>query len=409
MTPIELFERRATRGVARGADTIWHDVRRPPTAAAGRRPSWRFRAAVVVWVAAVAIAGVAARSREPDQPVAAPSPVSATSSEPLPAPILVEGGRLRRDIGGVTRPADPGYDADDLFGERPSAPTPPEGTTTTTTVVFAQPDDPFAGPIVGIELLVGGGFRPWAANLAPADLDTYTRQLRRVDDEWTMPAASGLVEVARVVDDLDALWRFGWQFDVDLGRDRRLTLQAEASSPGREMSEWTWVTRLATGDATVVVVEPFEVLGHRGIVIGSTDRERDEVVWLDGDFVYRLTSDELVGDTLEPRDVREVAGRLRLVDRDAWVAAVRDSMRTATIDRVTTMLWFVVAAACASSLLWFVVRRSVLAVALGAAALAELVVEFVAFVPSPLASAVVLALAWWWHRPRSPRPDTARS
>ncbi|MCB0998480.1 MAG: hypothetical protein KDB40_04220 [Acidimicrobiales bacterium] len=403
MTPIELFERRATRGVARDADTIWHDVRRPPTVADGRRPSWRFRAAVVVWVAAVAIVGVASRSREPDQPVAAPTPVSATSSEPLPAPILVEGGRLRRDIGGVTRPADPGYDADDLFGDRPSAPTPPAGTTPTTTVVFARPDDPFAGPIVGIELLAGGGFRPWAANLASADLDTYTRQLRRVGDEWTMPASSGLVEVARVVDDIDALWRFGWQFDVDLERGRQLTLQAEASSPGREVSEWLWVTRLANSSVDVVRVEPFEVLDHRGVVIGSTGRERDEVVWLDGDFVYRLTSDELVGDTLEPRDVREVAGRLRLVDRDAWVDAVRDSMRTTTTDRVAGVLWLVVVLACAASVLWFVWLRSFAAAALGAAALAELVVELVPVVPSTFTSAVVLALAWWWHRSRSPR------
>ncbi|MEZ5249020.1 MAG: hypothetical protein R2713_07345 [Ilumatobacteraceae bacterium] len=78
-------------------------------------------------------------------------------------------------------------------------------------------------------------------------------------------------------------------------------------------------------------------------------------------------------------------------------------MRTTTTDRAAGVLWLVVVLACAASVLWFVWLRSFAAAALGAAALAELVVELVPVVPSTFTSAVVLALAWWWHRSRSPR------
>ena len=396
MNTTDLLERRASRSTPRGAAAVWRDAHGCTVEVMpDRRPSGLFRVALAVWVVALAVAGVAVMFQDDrsavsdEQAEEAPQP---SSADPLPAPVLVEGGSLARGRDGVSRPTDPRYDADDLFDDvtQLSFTQDPE---VTTSVIFAREDDGFRGPVVGIELLPGGGFRPWGANVDAAELDRYTAQLRRVDDRWTMPAESGLVEVADLVDDFASRFDLRWQFDFELGGDDRATLQAEVGTPDRPVSEWLWVSRLAKGLETELVLTPIDVLGHAGIVIETG--LSNEVVWSDGEFVYRLLSSTDDGDTSGGRDATDDVARLRVVERAEWVDAIRASTRETVLEQLARIALLPLLALAAVSAVLFAVRRSLLAAAVAVIAALTLVLGTAAEPLTGLLAVAGLAIAWW--------------
>jgi hypothetical protein len=420
MNTRDLFEDRATRGTPRGAAAVWRNAHDgAPVVDGPRRPSWGFRLALAAWVVALVVGALAVRQSDDPPPASTDQPpeestdestddeAAPTSSEPLPAPLLIDGGTISRTRGGVSVPSDPAFDADDLFRSIgadvvaeaifSSDPDP-----SFHTLVFARPDDPFTGPIVGIELLPGDGFRPWGANLSSTELAEFVQQLRLVDGRWTLPPNSGLVEVAEVVERFDDLLRFGWQFDIELPGNGRVTLQAEASTPERPADVWRWISRQAYGTtSTELTVTPTEVLGHRGVVIDAGGRSTNEVLWSDGEFVYRLTSSTIEGDTAVSRDATEDVSRLRVVDRAEWVDAIVASTRESIVERLVRLAFLPTMLAAIASAVWFLIRRSYGTAGIAAAVMALLWWTGGLGVAGLALAWLGLAIAWWRHR--SPR------
>ncbi len=413
----ELLERRAERGVPRGAARVWADSHgaEPSVESSGKRTSVTlFRLAVAVWILGFVAVGIF-RSTSPQSNDAASghstqvsgdgSPDVVESDEPLPAPLLIDGGSLKRDRGGVSRPFDPDFDGDDLLDDLfPRSQTTPEVAELSpeqlTMVIFARPTEPFDGPIVGVELLDGGGFRPWGANVDDAALTDLTQQLERTNGEWSMAERSGLVEVARMEGDQFDSLRFGWQFDFQLGGNEEVTIQAETSRDDRVVDEWLWVARLAGQSQTNVAVRSIEVLGQDGIVIDRADGAGDSgVVWRSDGFVYRMTASTVEDNTAYGRDSTEDIDRLRIVERGEWLDAIAASSQTSIAQWGIGFAGLVIFVGSALSTVWFLVRRSFPPAALAGAT----VVAWVYLVASPIywgtvaLSAFGLGLAWLLH------------
>lgn len=416
MNTRDLFEQRATRGAPRGAGAVWRDAREAIDPPADQRPSLGLRLALATLVLVLVVGAIMVR--RPDGPTTASTVTSDSSADdttfasspPLPAPLLIENATIIRDRGGVRFPSNPGLVDDGLLASigielRYEVVFSTEATPSSTTLVFARPEDPFSGPIVGLELLPNDGFRPWGANLDGSDLRAFVDQLQRIDGSWTLPASSGLVPVAEVVDGPMDLMGYGWQFDFGSGDDRT-TLQADASMPSRPADEWLWISRLAygTGDTggTEMTVYPIEVIGRTGVVIDAGSRAANEVVWSDGDFAYRLTSSTTEDDTDVPRDATEDLGRLQLVARDEWVDAIRASFDVSRISAlIVGFALFPTQLAAIAGAMWFLIRRSFLAAAI-AAAVAWILWWMGGLGAVELSLAWIgLAIAWWRHRSRT--------
>ncbi|MCP4225037.1 MAG: sigma-70 family RNA polymerase sigma factor [Actinomycetia bacterium] len=171
----QIFEERARRGTPRGATKVWIDahlqVENLEPGSGGRRSDstlW-FRLALGFCVLVFGFI-VADRVGEGT---------------------LVEGMSLVRVMG----PFDPDAGGID---RQPS----------TQWQVFADLEEPFGNPIVGLEILDGGGFRPWGANLGDDALSTFTSQLVRDGDLWAMDPDSGLVEVATFTANSHGIFEF---------------------------------------------------------------------------------------------------------------------------------------------------------------------------------------------------------
>ncbi len=406
MNTRELFEQRATRGAPRGAGTVWRDAHGGARAVGAPRPTWRFRLALAAWVVALVVGAFAAR--QPDDSPVAPTATSTddegtpTSSEPLPAPLLIEGGTLSRERGGVSRPTDPAYDADDLFDGIVQI-DPSVGAPVTTAKVYARPLDPFAGPIFVLETLSDGGFRPLGANLTPAELERYSELVERDGGSWVLRSEGDLVEVANIVDDWNTRFTLRWQFVFELPGDRFVTLSADMGTPDRPASEWLMISRLAVATAETgrLTVAPTDGLGAPGVVIDTGNGSGNEVVWSDGGVLYRLDSTTIVGDTGVGRDATEDVGRLRLVERAEWVEAIRTSMRESIAERLVRSVFLPTMLVALASAVWFLIRRSYLPAVIAVAVILTL---FWARGRSAIELAVAiagLAIAWWRHRSRT--------
>ncbi|MEM9133675.1 MAG: hypothetical protein AAGA59_15090 [Actinomycetota bacterium] len=394
----DILEERAERGHPRGDRAVWSAAvaeSRFADEAVGRRPATVFR----ITVAAVAVALVAIGVVGLGRIVATDDDAALSAAEPgddiddgLPAPILIDGGRLGPR--GVQRPL--GADVDGVEMR-----TGPEDTAS---VVFADPADPFAATIVGLDLLEGGGFRPWGANLSDAPLEDTTRHAALTENGWGLSPESGLVEVARIESStLDQL-RFGWQFDFELGGGDRVTLQAEpVESPG--VGEWLWISRVAQSAPSSPTVMAVPVLDTTGYVVTVPGQDGDEgVIWSDDAFVYRLTADRIEDDTAVPVDTTAHLDRLRLVDRGTWNEEVSAASQRGAGFSLSGLL---VLLAILASLVFFVWHRLRWPAALLGFAIVTLVVwGSVPLRAGPVVfAAVVLAASWALHRRRwfSPR------
>ena len=367
MNGADLLQRRAERGTPRGSDIVWaaaQSSQSPDQKFRNRGPGSSavlFRVAIVAWT--VGLGAIVYEKVNGDLPLATArsetESAAAESTEPLPEPLLIDGMTLER----VSRPHDPDFDGDDLlddlgltrgevthFGEQS-----PERS-----VVFADPEDPYNNPIVGLNLLEGGGFRPWSANTGDTPLTDFTSQLVQVDGEWTMPEESGLVEVARLEagSSYDNLM-FGWQFDFGNGNDN-VILQAETIPLAIEQTVWVWVARLSQGADQPPTIGEIDVLSHQGVLIdlGRADEPSDEVVWAADDFVYRLTADTVQDNTAVSRSAAPETTRLQLVDRADWVEAVKQAESATPMETIGLVLSALGTISLIGSAIVFGVRRS---------------------------------------------------
>lgn len=418
MNGTELLERRAERGTPRGADTVWANAQlaqSPGQKFPNRGPD---RSAVLLRVALVAwIVGLGAivytnvnDGTSLDTTQGENEPATPDSSEPLPEPLLVDGMKLER----VSRPFDPDFDGDDIlddlgftrgevthFGTEAQ----PERS-----VVFADPDDPYNNPVLGLDLLDGGGFRPWSANTGETPLTDLTSQLVQVDGEWTMPADSGIVEVARLdggANSYDNLM-FGWQFDFANGNDN-VTLQAEASPQGAEQTVWVWVARLSRGADQPLQISEIDVLDYQGIRIdlGRTDEPSDEVIWAADDFVYRLTAATVQGNSAVSRDASPETTRLQPVDRADWVAAVNRADSFGPAETIVLVLGGLLMLSLIGSAIVFGFRRSWKAAAVALVTIVAVVLVGRGTIPNLLVLVIGLFAAWWLHRSARRPPNDA--
>ena len=379
---------------------VWRDAHGGARAVGAPRPTWRFRLALAAWVVALVVGAFAVR--QPDDSPVAPTVTSTddegtpTSSEPLPAPLLIEGGTLSRERGGVSRPTDPAYDADDLFDGIVQI-DPSVGAPVTTAKVYARPLDPFAGPIFVLETLSDGGFRPLGANLTPAELERYSELVERDGESWVLRSEGDLVEVANIVDDWNTRFTLRWQFVFELPGDRFVTLSADVGTPDRPASEWLMISRwaVATAETGRLTVAPTEVLGLPGVVLDTGNG--NEVVWSYEDVLYRLSSATLDGDTFVGRDATDDVGRLRIVDRDAWVDAIRTSMREPIERRVARLTWLPLLATAVVAAMLFLVRRSYPSAVVAAVAAAVVFWDGGQSLVVVAITASGLAIAWWRH------------
>lgn len=413
MNSHDLLERRAERGVPRGAAHVWAGAR----AASGSSSTVvrggsaiLFRVAMAVWVLGLVVVGWEASTRtETSRAVtgetAQDEPAATESDEPLPAPLLVDGGRLKRNPPGVNRPFDPDFDGDDIFDRifpttvRSELPSEPESPATT--VIYAEATAPFEGPILGLELLAGGGFRPWGVNVDKDQLRDLTEDLELVNGDWSVARGAGIVEVARFRDDPFNSLKFGWQFDFELPGNDEITIQAEAAGADRTTNEWIWIARFASHDRTGVTARPVEVLGHDGYLIDGGDRKGDDgVVRLSDGFVYRMSASRLEDNTSFGRDSVQAIERLRIADRSEWIDAIHESVSTSAGEWIAGVLGLLVLAGLTISIIFFLTRRSTKPATLAAASILAWI--FLAGSPTYLGTTGLttlgLGLAWWLHR-----------
>ena len=286
----DLLERLSERGDARGPANVWAEAQSSaePTAA-GDSSHWIY-GLVVATLALVALFGATTLLDGPDSEVtvdAAQDEVPAPardeplplSEEPLPAPVLIEGMSLDR----VQRPLDSRLDADDLFGS-------PALSNVVTTrfgtgqpvdrrVVFADPDDPWDNPIVGIEAFEGGGFRPWVVNAGEPQRSELIDAVERTNGDWTIDRDTGLRLVADFDHEAVNVLDHGWQFDFSSGNDQ-VTLQALAITNDPTLGEWAWLA-LQLSEDTATELSATTVLDTSAVLSTETfeDQLDEELFW----------------------------------------------------------------------------------------------------------------------------------
>ncbi len=347
-----LLERRAERGVARGAGQVWADARSDarsdtqpgsPTgsrASIGRAPGpvLGFRVAIAVAAFTLGIAAILVAVNRPtalttagDDERSDPDQVGdrQTSSEPGFAPLLLDD----MELVAVQRPFDPEGLADDgddildrLFGPGEEVPQGEALDDPLRSQIFADPADPFNGPIVGIESLENDGFRPSGANLDAESLESYSNQLRRQGRLWSIEPESGLGQVDSLEGHPFDRIKFGWEFTFRDGSDEA-TLLIEPSE-GRGV--WVWLARSLRSYRSGFAVRSTEVLGHPAVLVSefAEEPDGDHVYWADDEFVYRLTAARVDGFDSEAGPGSALLERLSMVDGPTWEAAVAEAERS---------------------------------------------------------------------------------
>ena len=368
MTGQDLLQRRAERGSPRGAANVWTDAQIEQPTHMRAEGSWVFRLVLAVGtigVGAVAALSIASSSETATSDIAPPAAVSEGDPSPaeddLPLPIFVEGATLQDSLpacidflaGCVPIPLDdPGMEMpENEFGIR-----------TLQTLVYADEDDPFSNRVLGIENFEGG-FRTWSLNTDQETNDELVEQVVLEGGEWVLPLESGLVEVARF--DGYPIPDGSWQFDFVDG-ERSIGLQPLRARSGQSASEWQWIVPLVRSQPDVNL-RTLDVLDQVGVVVQISQeavfRENgfdpseaallEDLVWVDGDFVYRLTAS---GPELTDHRVDDVAERLTVVDRAIWLSAVDDTVVNENFEALIIVGVFAIAMVVVLALLIWLVR-----------------------------------------------------
>ncbi len=325
----ELMETRAERGVPRGAHAVWRDAQAELVSAdhgdgVASTTQW-FRLAIVGLAAASVIGAMILTGT--DRALIRTSDTDVGRGQlddvdyPYPEPIVVDGMTL--ETAHVPGDSPLAEDHGVLVTSGPGGVVVSTGRADRTfTQVFAHPAEPFNHPILFVDALESGGFEPWGVNFGSEPVTSLTDQLARQDGRWVLPDESGFVEVANFDDGPEEMLLSGWQLDFRQDSET-VTWQAE---PHDGDGLWIWLGRISkhSGDnLTTPVVYETDVLGQSGLVVESIGGG-DDVLWTDGDFVYRLTAGEIRGDTHHGRPAVDAIDRLRRTDQAEWEAMVID-------------------------------------------------------------------------------------
>ncbi len=347
MSPNQLLEDRAERGQQRGAANVWAAaIKEIDPTPVGRPNPWG-RASFWLVGLAVAVVGIIGLRQfdgfdSVDETATTSVEVAQQDDDPNagiePAPILVEGMSLRSVYSTSVEPDGVSVTSSDVVIDAP-----------TKTTFFGNPTDPFSSPILAIENLDGGGFRPWALNLNGASLDGLVDNLIRADGEWTIGDDPEMVQLGSVTDEAGQFPTW-WQFDFESG-DKTITLQAEKDAGGEA---WLWITRLAPAEGETMDAKTIEVVGTEGVLVTSSTGA-DFVTWESDGFNYVARAGEVVSDTHEGRLVADKIDSLVVVNRADWQAAIEGAGGFTTssiavpIGLVLMVLWIL-------SSIWFLYK-----------------------------------------------------
>lgn len=245
------------------------------------------------------------------------------STEPVPAPIVIDGYEMTQSF----RPTDPELDADDLFGGPLEENVVRNGFGLARTIVFAASIDPFDNAILGLDVFDTGRLSPWSINIGAEEQRQLMSQLTQVGGDWSIAAISGLEEVADFEHSAGPTnsWSFFFENDFD---DRTLLpnyARVTATSTTRFTGDvWAQIAGWAR-DGDDVSTSSLEVLGQTGVRISQEFDDRETVAWTSDGFVFSLLAEENRERPEQQVRSSELVEQLQLIDQDEWVEIVRST------------------------------------------------------------------------------------
>ncbi|MCP3992661.1 MAG: hypothetical protein GY724_26560 [Actinomycetia bacterium] len=138
------------------------------------------------------------------------------------------------------------------------------------------------------------------------------------------------------------------------------------------------------------------ILGQPAVVIKAGPA--NDIVWVDGDFVYRLTADEIRDGTSLQRPATEVASQLYIVDQAEWDAAVTKAESMSISSAALIGLQMVAVLASLASSVYFLLRGPRWLVLLGPAVVLYAAMYTTPSGPITLWIGIALALAWGYRK-----------
>ena len=354
----ELFETRAERGIPRGADAVWFNATTEANhAQPGRQRQQRNRSrpalAVLLVGATIGIGlwllplvdngrGAVTLETGPVSTAQKREPQSNLGSEPKW--IAVAGLEL---------------DADSYYLEDSTLAVAEDGDDNIQ--IFANPEEPFSHPILGLDLFEGGGFRPWAANLGDKSLDSLSDQLQRDGGRWRMSPESDLVEAASLRRDWAGGYPASWHYVFRGETGATVTWQAGRHNGEGIWSMLSWAIDRNSGPDWSAALTETTVLGQPAVVVMSPGGNSDEVFWEDGEYVYRLMTQAVVAEPSfqEPPSgyASDAVSRLYLVEREEWESMVAGVMGPSWLEIVASWVTMAGLLGWLVSAGYFVVRQ----------------------------------------------------
>ena len=366
-----LMERRVERGTQRGALTVLADAQAVVDVALAspqRDRSWSIFWSFIAFHLVISIAvlgwgllggtrGSDPFSNGPDRTIIGPTAL--TSTEPLPAPILVDGQELYF----TSRPSSDSFDADDLFGEGPPD-TFSSATSNAPFMIFGDPDQPFDGPIFGVTVLSFDPveFEVFSANMEPSRAEELAGQVQISGDgvgrggDVSLATETGLVEIFDRVSFFRTMNDQTWEFRFG-NQTEGLSFIASTSRSSADLNEWVSIyDTIFSWDLERLEISSIEVLGQPGVrftanfedsrlfgpndLIGGPDDEIsgedvfvDTALWTQDEFTYTLN-------LFEPeRSIQNDLSRLRIAERAEWNTAVAQSDYRGSSTSFTIWTW----------------------------------------------------------------------
>ena len=272
-------------------------------------------ALLIMMIASVTPPAVSVARADSDQP--------SVSTEPVPAPIVIDGYEMTQSF----RPTDPELDADDLFGGPLEENIVDNGFGLARTIVFAASIDPFDNAILGLDVFDTGRLSPWSINIDAEEQSQLMSQLTQVGGDWSIAATSGLKEVVDFEYSAGPTTRWSFFFENDFDDRTLLPNYASVTATSTTRSTGGVWERIAgwARDGDDVSTSSIEVLGQTGVRISQAFDDRETVAWTSDGFVFSLLAEENSERPEQQVRSSELVEQLQLIDQDEWVEIVRST------------------------------------------------------------------------------------
>lgn len=311
MNAHDLLEARASRGTRRGASNVWANAQlsqpEPP------RSPLSFRLVLGAFVLTLLLGGLfifdqttdVGTANEPDDGTVTISNVTFDVDD-LPAPyLLTTHGIEDISIPGVARSGGSGRH-----------------------IVYAQADDPFDGPVFGVNVEPSGELRSWGINISESERLAFTDQLEQIDGVWQLEGDHDLSEIANYIDTGEEDWwffsffSFGGRIDGDptpfANEIRQLAVRDEDGT-----AIWRIIAIIA--NESVFEVERISIAGIEGIS-PTGGRATGDVVWEFDDFAYHLEASVFEGPPggigFASVPASDFVDSVFVAEREAWLEAL---------------------------------------------------------------------------------------